>query len=259
MGKTQARGCTHATQRDISFENGRYRAYPLMVLASDEMPLLIAFPSVVNATTTPATTNAAATAYSDSSKPVSSRRNRLNIILAPLELSVINWSGGALLVPQELKARQPIHPGLASYRIGQSAEPGSYGVAQRPKCKYDSGNNQCGGYRVFRKLQACFITKETFNHPLAPFLEVRSFVFPSPSTTDNPIETELRVTEQLCSLNIDPVAYSIFQSGQERGHDSNTDQRRLHTRRAQACFVTKEVFHLISRLLFPLGHTRAKN
>src|SRR5687767_1589110 len=42
--------------------------YPVMVLANTVIRVVIAFPNTVKATTTPATTSAAATAYSDSSK-----------------------------------------------------------------------------------------------------------------------------------------------------------------------------------------------
>jgi hypothetical protein len=59
-----------------------------MVLASDEMLVVIAFPKTVNATTTPATTSAAATAYSESSKPFSSLKNRLIICVLLMHRSV---------------------------------------------------------------------------------------------------------------------------------------------------------------------------
>jgi hypothetical protein len=54
-----------------------------MVLESVVSLDVMALPNVVKAMTTPATTNAAATAYSDSSSPVSSAKNLLIISLAP--------------------------------------------------------------------------------------------------------------------------------------------------------------------------------
>jgi hypothetical protein len=62
-------------------------------------------PNVVNATTTPATTNAAATAYSDSSSPVSSAKNLLIISLAPYLEEV--WGFG-------FSSRAPLTAGKAT-------------------------------------------------------------------------------------------------------------------------------------------------
>jgi len=54
-----------------------------IVVPSEVIFPLMAVPRAVNAPTTAIATNAAATAYSDSSRPVSSRKNLLIILFAP--------------------------------------------------------------------------------------------------------------------------------------------------------------------------------
>lgn len=86
-----------------------------MVVPSEVILPLIAVPKAVNAPTTAIATNAAATAYYDNSRPVSSRKNLLIILFAPLV-----W---LVLVPR---------PTLKSWRVVLKVN--SHDVRATPDC-----------------------------------------------------------------------------------------------------------------------------
>src|SRR4030095_4766353 len=128
----------------------------------------MAVPRAVKATTQAIATNAAATAYSESSSPVSSWR-KFVIIFCSLFLVSGFWKGLTTRftrVSPQLKRVEPIFCRIELSRDGggQGVDLRANGGAESCESGNDGDRNQSCGNGIFRQLKTCFIAKEIPNH-----------------------------------------------------------------------------------------------
>src|SRR5882724_2692495 len=133
----------------------------------------MAVPRLVKATTTAMATNAAATAYSESSRPVSSRRKFLIIFFAPLPdgTTLEEPTTRFTRVRPQLKRAGP-HSccvGLSVDGRGKRVNLSVNGGAEGRESSDDCDRNQGCRNGIFRQLKTGFIAKEFPNHFVCSF------------------------------------------------------------------------------------------